>query len=79
MNMTEGPVLGKMIRFTIPVMASGILQLLFNAADLIVIGRWAADGDTCLAAVGSTGSLVNLFLNLLKCLVFKFSEIDVPL
>ena len=41
MNMTEGPVLGKMIRFTIPVMASGILQLLFNAADVAVVGDFA--------------------------------------
>ena len=62
MNMTEGPVLGKMIRFTIPVMASGILQLLFNAADVAVVGQFA--GDAAMAAVGSCGALINLIVNL---------------
>ena len=62
MNMTEGPVLGKMIRFTIPVMASGILQLLFNAADVAVVGQFA--GDAAMAAVGSCGALINLIINL---------------
>ena len=62
MNMTEGPVLGKMIRFTIPVMASGVLQLLFNAADVAVVGQFA--GDAAMAAVGSCGALINLIVNL---------------
>lgn len=62
MNMTEGPVLGKMIRFTIPVMASGILQLLFNAADVAVVGQFA--GEASMAAVGSCGALINLIVNL---------------
>ena len=62
MNMTEGPVLGKMIRFTIPVMASGILQLLFNAADVAVVGQFA--GEAAMAAVGSCGALINLIINL---------------
>ena len=62
MNMTEGPVLGKMIRFTIPVMASGVLQLLFNAADVAVVGQFA--GDAAMAAVGSCGALINLIINL---------------
>ena len=62
MNMTEGPVLGKMIRFTIPVMASGILQLLFNAADVAVVGQFA--GDAAMAAVGGCGALINLIINL---------------
>ena len=60
--MTEGPVLGKMILFTIPVMASGILQLLFNAADVAVVGRFA--GEAAMAAVGSCGALINLIINL---------------
>ncbi len=60
--MTEGPILGKMIRFTLPVMASGVLQLLFNAADVAVVGRFA--GEAAMAAVGSCGALINLIVNL---------------
>lgn len=60
--MIHGPLLGKMIVFTIPVILSGVLQLLFNAADVIVVGRFA--GDASLAAVGSTSSLINLLINL---------------
>ena len=60
--MTEGPVLGKMIRFTLPVLASGVLQLLFNAADVAVVGKFA--GEASMAAVGSCGALINLIVNL---------------
>ena len=60
--MTEGPILGKMIRFTLPVMASGVLQLLFNAADVAVVGKFA--GEASMAAVGSCGALINLIVNL---------------
>ncbi len=62
LNMTQGPLLGKIIRFSVPLMLSGMLQLLYNAADVIVVGRFA--GPAALAAVGSTGSLVNLLVNL---------------
>ena len=62
LNMTEGPLLGKIIRFSVPLMLSGMLQLLYNAADVIVVGRFA--GSAALAAVGSTGALVNLLINL---------------
>ncbi len=62
MDMIHGPLLGKIILFTIPVMLSGVLQLLFNAADIVVVGRFA--GDASLAAVGSTSSLINLLTNL---------------
>ena len=62
MNMCEGPLAGKMLIFTIPLMFSGILQLLFNAADTIVVGRYA--GSHALAAVGSTTSLINLLVNM---------------
>ena len=62
MNMCEGPLVGKMLVFTIPLMFSGILQLLFNAADTIVVGRYA--GSQALAAVGSTSSLINLLVNM---------------
>ena len=61
MDMCSGPVLGNMLRFALPLMLSSILQLLFNAADIVVVGRFA--GDECLAAVGSTGSLVTLITN----------------
>ena len=61
-DMIHGPLLGKMIAFTIPVILSGVLQLLFNAADIIVVGRFA--GNESLAAVGSTSSLINLLVNL---------------
>lgn len=65
-NMTEGPLLGKLVRFSVPLALSGILQLLFNAADIVVVGRFA--GNQALAAVGSTSALnmliVNLFMGL---------------
>lgn len=60
--MCNGPLLGKILIFYIPLMLSGILQLLFNAADIAVVGRFA--GNESLAAVGSTGSLTNLIVNL---------------
>lgn len=61
-NMTEGPLLGKIIRFTMPVMASGVLQFLYNAADTAVVGRFV--GKPALAAVGSTGQLSLLITGL---------------
>lgn len=60
-DMTEGALLPKVLMFSLPLIASGILQLLFNAADMVVVGRWA--GKEYLAAVGSTGSLINLMVN----------------
>ena len=60
--MCEGPILPKMLRFAVPLMFSSILQLLFNAADVVVVGKFA--GDDALAAVGCTGSLINLLINL---------------
>ena len=61
-NMTEGKLLPKLIKFAIPLMLSSTLQLFFNAADVIVVGRYA--GDEALAAVGATGPLINLIINL---------------
>lgn len=52
----------KMLKFAVPLMLSSILQLLFNAADVVVVGKFA--GDDALAAVGCTGSLINLLINL---------------
>ncbi len=60
--MTNGPLLGKIVRFAIPLAISGILQLLFNAADIIVVGQFV--GPSALAAVGSTSALINLIVNL---------------
>lgn len=62
MDMCTGPVLKKLLIFSIPLMCSGILQLMFNAADVVVVGRFA--GDDPLAAVGATSSLINLFTNI---------------
>lgn len=62
MDMTEGPLLTKVLFFALPIMLSGVLQLLFNAADTIVVGRFA--GNEALAAVGSVGSLNNMIISL---------------
>lgn len=61
-DMIHGPLLGKIILYALPLMASGMLQLAFHAADLIVVGRFTGSG--ALAAVGSTSSLINLMTNL---------------
>lgn len=61
-NMTEGPLLKKIILYTLPIILTGILQLLFNAADLVVVGRYGS--DTSVASVGATGAIINLITNL---------------
>ena len=63
-NMTEGSLWGKILYFACPLMLTNILQLLYNAADNVVVGRYAADGEAALAAVSSTSSLINLIVNL---------------
>ena len=60
-NMTEGPLLPKILAFSGPLILTGILQLLYNAADVIVVGNYA--GHEALAAVSSTGALINLLVN----------------
>ena len=62
LDMTSGNLLKKIIVYTIPIMLTGILQLLYNAADVAVVGQFA--GTEALAAVGSTGSLINLIISL---------------
>lgn len=62
MDLTKGSVFNKMLLFCIPLMCSSVLQLLFNAADVVVVGRYA--GDDSLAAVGSNVALINLLTNL---------------
>ena len=61
MDMCSGAILPKLLQFALPLMLSSVLQLLFNAADIVVVGRFA--GDNSLAAVGSTTSLINLLVN----------------
>lgn len=61
MDMCSGSILWKMLAFALPLMCSSILQLLFNAADIIVVGKFA--GDNALAAVGSNTAMINLLTN----------------
>ena len=60
-DMCHGSLLGKILIFSIPLVLSGILQLLFNAADIVVVGRYA--GSNALASVGATSALINLLIN----------------
>ena len=62
MDMCNGPLLSKILAFSFPLMLTGILQVLYNAADIVVVGQYV--GSVALAAVGSTGSLINLITNL---------------
>lgn len=61
-NMVEGPLLSGIISYTIPIILTGLLQLLFNAADLVVVGRFR--GSISVAAVSATGAITNLIVNL---------------
>jgi len=61
-DMCEGPLVSRIILYTIPIILTGVLQLLFNAADLVVVGRCC--GSNSVGAVGSTGSIINLLVNL---------------
>ena len=61
-DMCNGSIMDKLISFSLPLMLSGILQLMFNAVDIIVVGRFS--GSQALAAVGSTTALINIFTNL---------------
>ena len=61
-DMLHGAILPKLLRFAVPLTLSTMLQLLFNAADLVVVGRYC--GSVSVAAVGSTGAITNLIINL---------------
>ena len=61
-TMLQGPLLKSIILYTIPIILTSWLQLLFNAADLVVVGQ--ANGSNSLAAVGATGAITNLIINL---------------
>src|SRR5690606_28080105 len=58
----QGPLLKKFVMFSLPILAMNMLQLLFNAVDMVIAGRFA--GHTALGAVGATGALINLLINL---------------
>ena len=61
-DMCNGPIMSRLVAFSVPLMISGILQLLFNAVDIIVVGKFS--GNEALAAVGSTTALISVFINL---------------
>lgn len=62
-NMTEGPLLGKMISYTIPLILTGVLQLFFNAADLVIVGQFGDSKSNAVAAVGCTSAITALMTN----------------
>lgn len=61
-DMSDGPLFGKILIFSLPITAMNVLQLLFNTADMVVVGRFS--GSDALAAVGATGALINLLITL---------------
>lgn len=61
-DMCNGPIFVNIIKYTVPIICTSVLQLLFNAADLVVVGRFC--GSNSVAAVGATNSLIHLFVNL---------------
>ena len=63
-DFTEGPIFGKMLRFAVPIMATALLQTLYNASDMIVVGNFSPNGSFAMGAVGACGSLISLCVNL---------------
>ncbi len=63
MDMTEGPLFKKIVTYSIPIILASLLQLLYNASDMVVVGRFGAEGS--LGAVGNTSPLINLIVNIL--------------
>ena len=61
-DMCNGPIFVNVIKYTLPIICTSVLQLLFNAADLVIVGRFC--GSNSVAAVGGTSSLINLIVNL---------------
>lgn len=62
-SMTSGPLTIKMLAYTLPIILTGILQLFFTAADLVIVGQFGDSGSNAIAAVGCTTSVSNLFVN----------------
>ena len=63
-DLTEGPILRKILVFSIPVVLTGLLQQIYSATDMIVVGQWSADSEIAVGAVGSCGSLITLIIQL---------------
>lgn len=63
-DFTEGPIFGKLVKFILPLMATGLLQTLYNASDMIIVGNFSPGGTDSMGAVGSCAALINLILNL---------------
>lgn len=63
-DLTTGHLVPRIILFALPLMATGILQLMFNATDLIIVGQFAPNGQEDIGAIGGTGPLINLIINL---------------
>ena len=63
-DFTNGPILGKLILFALPIMATGLLQTFYNASDMIIVGNFATRGANAMGAVGACTSLINLIINL---------------
>ena len=69
-DMCSGPLVPKLLLFSLPLILSGILQLLFNAADMVIIGRFAETEELAergLAAIGATAALTNSAYTLMTC------------
>ena len=62
-DFTDGPIFGKMLRFALPIMATALLQTLYNASDMIVVGQFSPNGAFSMGAVGACGSLISLCIN----------------
>lgn len=62
LDVTNGPIFKPLITFSVPIMLANILQLLFNAADIVVVGQFV--GETAVAAVGSTASIISILISL---------------
>ena len=71
-DMCNGSIMDKLISFALPLMLSGILQLMFNAVDIVVVGHFT--GKQALAAVGSTTALINVFINLMVDLLYGLAD-----
>ena len=63
-SMTEGPLLGKMLKYALPLMATGLLQVLYNASDMIVVGNFAPNGSFAMGAVGACTAIINMIVGL---------------
>ena len=63
-DLTQGPILKKIILFALPLMATALLQTLYNVADMVVVGKFAENGSFAMGAVGSCSSLINLMIQL---------------